>query len=271
MGKYLLIGMFNIYSCGGGPAWSRNFRSANRLRPSKPVARVQIAPAAPHDQRLASGAPSKRFNNLRPLLAWENMSRDMIKIGGVGAIICMLTAIEEAVAAIMLWVSPVDYFFAGRHMSLASGIAWAVGIALLSIGAFGMWKQYKSSFMQKVGIMGIVTVVLVLIASVILWREGGAITSISSMFSFGVALLDLIGIAGIVWLELMGVFFILLGLGLCQLKAKTGVSGATVGAGALTLIAGATACAIIPFGYLVTQGLILIGAILMAYVLFKAK
>ncbi len=199
------------------------------------------------------------------------MSRDMMKVGGIGAIICMLAAIEGMVAIIMLWVSPIDYFFAGAHMDFGGGIAWAVGLALISIGAFGLWKQYKHKFSLVIGIMGIVTMALGLVASIILWLDGMAITSISATFDWGFPLLDLIGIIGIVWLVITGVLFILLGVALLQLKERTGVRSATMFTGVLTLITGATYCAIIPFGYLAPQVLMLITMILLAYVLFKAK
>lgn len=195
----------------------------------------------------------------------------MMRVGGIGAIFCMLAIIAEVVAIIMLWVSPIDYVFAGTHIDFGSGIAWAVGIALLSVGAFGLWKQYKTSFPLVIGIMGIVTMALGLVGTVLLWLDGFALTSISSMFSFGFPLLNLIGVMGIVWLEINGVFLILLGVGLIKLRGSTGVAGATRSTGTLALITGAMYCAIIPFGYLATQLLALIAAILLAYVLFKAS
>lgn len=216
------------------------------------------------------------------------MSNDMMKIGGVGAIICMLAVITEMVAIVMLWVSPIDYYFAGPHMDLGSGIAWAVGLALISIGAFGLWKQYQRSFPLWVGTIGIVTMALCLIARILLWLEPGSpfssvvdhgsITAIGGIgMSFqGITVtltnaIEFIGIAGIVWLELTGVFLILLGVALIQLKETTGVRGATMTTGALALIAGVMYCAIIPFGYLVTQILTLITMIFAVYLFFKAQ
>lgn len=199
------------------------------------------------------------------------MSNDMMKIGGIGAIIGMLAVIEEIVAIIMLWVSPIDYFFAGAHMDFGGGIAWAVGLALISVGAFGLWKHYKKSFPLVIGIMGIATMALGLVASILLWLDGMAITSISATFGWGFPLLNLIGVAGIVWLVLTGVLFILLGIALIKLKESTGVRNVTMFAGVLALIIGATYCAVIPFGYLATQSLALITMILLAYVFFKAK
>lgn len=195
----------------------------------------------------------------------------MIKLGGIGAIICMLVAIEGIVAIVMLWVSPIDYFFAGPHMDFGGGICWAAGISLLSIGAFGLWKHYKHKFSLKVGIFGMVVVALGLIATVWSWVDRCAVTSISSMFTYGLTLQATIGVAGIVWLVLSGVFLILLGVALLQLKEKTGVLNATRSAGILSLLIGAMYCAVIPFGYLAPQVLTMITTIIVAYVLFKSK
>ena len=198
------------------------------------------------------------------------LSKDMIKLGGIGAVICMLAAIEGIVAIVMLWVSPIDYAFAGAHMDFGGGIGWAAGISLISIGAFGLWKHYKHKFSLTVGIVGMITMAAGLIASIILWLNGGATTSIS-LFTQGVPLLNLVGIPGIVWLELNGVFLILLGVPLFQLKEKTGVLNATRSAGILSLLVGAMYCAVIPFGYLAPQVLTMITTIIVAYVLFKSK
>ncbi len=75
--------------------------------------------------------------------------------------------------------------------------------------------------------------------------------------------LEFIGIADIVWLELTGVFLILLGVGLLQLKEETGVEKIARSTGTLTLLTGVMFCAIVPFGYLVAQILVLITMILM--------
>jgi hypothetical protein len=64
---------------------------------------------------------------------------------------------------------------------------------------------------------------------------------------------------------------ILLGVGLIQLREITGIKKITMATGALMLTAGAMFCAIIPYGYLVTQVLILTALISMAYVFFKAS
>jgi len=198
------------------------------------------------------------------------MSNDMVKFGSVGAIFCMLSAIAEIVAVTMLWVSLIDYAFAGSHIDFGSGIAMAAGVALLSVGMFGFWKQHKNKFLLATGIFGMVAMAGGLAASIILWLNGGAVTSVSLIFQ-GFSFWNLLGIAGVVWLEITGVFLILLGVALYRLKEKTGVEKATRGAGILTLISGIIFCAIIPFGYLAGQMLFLMSTILTAYVMLKAR
>lgn len=198
------------------------------------------------------------------------MSNDMVKFGGIGAILCMLSAIAEIVAVTMLWLSPIDYAFSGTHIDFGSSIVMAVGIALLSIGAFGLLKQYNTPSLRNVGMFGMVAMVVGLIASIIAWRDGYAITSASLIFS-DVALTNSVGVAGIVWLEITGLFLIMLGFAIYQLKEKTGVEQLTNAAGILTMITGAVFCAIIPFGYLYGQIPFLLSTVLLAYVLFKAR
>jgi hypothetical protein len=194
----------------------------------------------------------------------------MVKFGGIGAILCMLSAIAEIVAVTMLWLSPIDYGYSGPHIDFGAGIVMAVGVALLSIGAFGLLKQYNTPSLRNVGMFGMVAAVVGLIASVIAWRDYYAVTSASLIFS-DFALMDTVGVAGIVWLEIMGLFMILFGYSIYKLQEKTGVKQLTNGAGILTVITGIIFCSIIPFGYLYGQIPFLLSTVLMAYVLFKAR
>jgi len=212
----------------------------------------------------------KVFMYANPILAVGHMSNDMVKFGGIGAILCMLSAIAEIVAVTMLWLSSIDYVYAGTHIDFGAGIVMAVGVALLSIGAFGLFKQYNTPSLRKVGMFGFVAMVVGLVASVIVWQDGYAITSVSLIFQ-GASLTGLIGVAGIVWLEIMGLFMILFGYTLYQLQEKTGVKQLTNAAGILTMITGAVFCSIIPFGYLYGQVPFLLSTILVAYVMFKAR
>ncbi|MEW6592437.1 MAG: hypothetical protein AB1305_01955 [Candidatus Hadarchaeota archaeon] len=198
------------------------------------------------------------------------MSNDMVKFGGIGAIFCMLSAIAGIVAVAMLWLSPIDYAFAGTHIDFGTSIGYAVGVALLSIGSFGLWKQYKTPLNQNVGIFGILVVIAGIITGVILWRNGGVVSGVSLMFS-GASPIDIMGIAGIVWLEINGLFFVLFGYSLYKIKEKTGVEKLARGAGFLTIVAGIIFMAMVPYGYLGGQAPILLSTILTAYVLFKAR
>jgi hypothetical protein len=198
------------------------------------------------------------------------MSNDMMKVGANGAIFCMLAVVAEIVAIAILWISPIDYAFAGPHIDLGSGIGWAVGLVLLSIGIFGVWKQYKDNFAFKVGIFGMVVMAVGLILRIITWYYFYAVTSISWIRT-GAGLLGLTGVCGLLWLVLNGVFLLLLGINLIKLKEKTGIRTATLFTGCFTIIAGAAYIAVIPFGYLVTQVLTLTVTVFLIYLFFKAK
>ncbi len=138
----------------------------------------------------------------------------MIMLGGIGAIILMLAVIAQIVAVFMLWLAPASYYYAGPHIDFGSGIGWAVGLILLSLGVFGFWKRYNDRFMFKIGVLGIISAGVGLGATVVMWIGASPLstlgyvpTSVSTIFSgFGWNLLDLIGIAGIVWFVMNGVF-----------------------------------------------------------------
>ena len=195
----------------------------------------------------------------------------MMKVGAIGSIFCMLGVVAEMVGIVMLWVSPIDYFFAGSHINLGSGISWAIGLILLSVGIFGLWKQYKHKFSLTVGIFGMVTMAVGLVLSIVLWWNGGATTAISSYIRNLSLVPVIVLITGILWLVLNGIFLILLGVNLVKLNEKTGIKRLTKSAGILTIITGATYAAMIPFGYLATQALALTLTVFLIYLFFKAK
>lgn len=205
------------------------------------------------------------------------MSRDMIRVGGIGAIFLMLAVIAGIVSIVMLWASGLDYLFAGRHIDFGSGIAWGVGLILLSVGAFGFWKQYNNKPMLTVCIIGIMVMAIGLVATIVnWWFYGAGVSGVSAIFwpfyqAFSASLLDWVGIAGIVWLVLNGVFLILFGSAMIKLKDSTGVAQMTNATGVIMLIAGITFIAIIPFGFLVSHILLLLATTFMIYVSFKAK
>jgi hypothetical protein len=119
-------------------------------------------------------------------------------------------------------------------VSITTAAIGMVGIVLIFIGTLGLWTQYKSSLSLMTGIVGLIAAIIWLV-SVIL--QGAFFMG----YGYGGEYLGL----GIAAVELLGVFWIFLGLVFILLRNETGQYGITMAAGIMMMIVGTLLCSII--------------------------
>jgi hypothetical protein len=190
------------------------------------------------------------------------MASSMMKIGGVGSIILTVGLIigiifQFITLSVHYWEIPGWLI----PLSIAIAVIAAVGLVLISIGAFGLWRQYEGSFSLVVGIMGIVTMAIAFAMSAITW-----VNFSQYIRGSGISL-----IAAIIDFVFVGVFFILFGVAFILLRGKTGHSGLSLTVGILGIIAGAFYCSILLALIPVAQILLIPTMICTAYIFFAGK
>jgi hypothetical protein len=209
----------------------------------------------------------------------------MMKIGGIGALAIIGSAVVAIVAVVMSWTDIIGYGFAAEGMDYGAGISWVVGMGLLAVGTMGLAWRYRGEFPSGVSKLGILLAVLGLIAFIILWVDETTINVIAltnedasvylswraGEFVEVNSLIDSIGIAGIMWFVLNGVFLIWLGSSLKKISRSTTMPGVFSGTGILVVIAGILHLTILPFAYVVTQSLTILAMLPLTYLLLKAE
>lgn len=152
-----------------------------------------------------------------------------IKAGGAGGILLIPAIFMNIILTIVGLVAPTSIYVLGTTILqtwyvVVQGIAcviFGIGVLLLSLGTYGLWKLYNNAFPLVVGIIGIVVTAfwyLVMPISVVNLQIGIIISAIAII--------------------LAGVFFVLLGIAFILLQEKTGSSELSLATGILSTIAG---------------------------------
>ncbi len=182
------------------------------------------------------------------------MASGMMKAGGAGCILAFIAAIIAIVAGIIAAVVNTVDLITGQTflwyaiLVLTAGIIMNVGLLLLTLGAIGMGKVYKNALTMVSGILGLVGVILGLVAVILAFIPvGGA---------------WIVALAGNV---LLGIFFLLFGIGLIIVKDKTGRGGLAMATGIMFIILGSAYLSII--GVLIVP-FVLIPALIMGMLVF---
>lgn len=197
----------------------------------------------------------------------EDATKSAIKAGGAGGIVLVPSLFVNIILTIIGILVPTSIYVLGTTILqtwyvVAQGVAnmvFGVGILLLSLGTYGLWKLYNNPFPLVAGIVGIVVAVfwyLVVPVSVANLQIGIILTAVAI-------------IVAAVFFVLLGIAFILLREKISSKELSLATSSLSMIAGILLLAGGAAVFADVVLIAVVGLAMLVPTAICLALIFFK--